>query len=80
MSSFTDIGNTSYSARKCISKIELQTKFNLIHEKEWTAGDTVIDICARYNTSTKTYYKWKKRYLENGINGLQDRSRKPNNT
>ena len=73
------MGNTSYSARKCIIKIELQTKFNLIHEKEWTAGDTVIDICARYNTSTKTYYKWKNRYLKYGIDGLQDKSRKLHN-
>src|SRR5574342_207769 len=77
--SFTDMGNTSYSAnRKCIIKIELQTKFNLIHEKEWT-GDTVTDICARYQISRKSYYKWKKRYLKYGIDGLQDRSRKPNN-
>src|SRR5574339_964759 len=74
------MGNTSYSAnRKCIIKIELQTKFNLIHEKEWTAGDTVTDICTRYNISTKTYFKWKNRYLKYGIDGLQDRSRKPHN-
>src|SRR5574342_360887 len=77
--SFTDMGNTSYSAnRKCIIKIELQTKFNLIHEKEWT-GDSVTDICARYHISTKTYYKWKKKYLNCGINGLWDKSRKPHN-
>jgi transposase len=42
-------------------------------------GDTVTDICARYNTSTKTYYKWKNRYLKYGIDGLRDRSRKPHN-
>jgi transposase len=41
--------------------------------------DTVTDICARYSTSTKTYYKWKNRYLKYGIDGLQDRSRKPHN-
>jgi transposase InsO family protein len=39
----------------------------------------VTDICIRYQISRKIYYKWKKRYLENGINGLQDRSRKPHN-
>jgi transposase InsO family protein len=42
-------------------------------------GDTVTDICARYSTSTKTYYKWKNRYLKYGIDGLQDKSRKPHN-
>ncbi len=39
----------------------------------------MTDICIRYQISRKIYYKWKKRYLENGINGLQDRSRKPHN-
>ena len=61
-----------------VYKIELQTKFNLIHEKDLT-GDTVTDICARYQVSRKSYYKWKNRYLENGINGLWDKSRKPHN-
>ena len=43
-------------------------------------GDTAVtDICARSNTSTKTYYNWKNRYLKDGIDGLQDRSRKPHN-
>jgi Helix-turn-helix domain len=69
---------SSSANRECIIKIELQTKFNLIHEKEST-GDTVTDICARYNISTKTYYKWKNRYLKDGIDGLQERSRKPHN-
>ena len=59
-------------------KIELQTKFNLIHEKELT-GDTVTDICIRYQISRKIYYKWKNRYIKYGIDGLQDRSRKPHN-
>ena len=49
-----------------VKEIELQTKYNLIHEKEWT-GDTVTDICTRYHTSRKSYYKWKNRYLENRI-------------
>jgi transposase len=42
-----------------------------------TAGDTVTDICARYQISRKSYYKWNNRYLKYGIDGLQDRSRKP---
>jgi hypothetical protein len=49
-----------------VYKIELQTKFNLIHEKEWT-GDTVTDICARYQISRKSYYKWK---LNNAVSIL----------
>jgi hypothetical protein len=46
--------------RKCIH-IEIRTRFNLIHEKEWT-GEPVSIICKKYGTSTKSYYKWKKRY------------------
>ena len=28
---------------------------------------------------SKTYYKWKNRYLKYGIDGLQDKSKKPHN-
>ena len=62
--------------RKCIQQIYKQ-KYNLTHKKEWTK-DTATDICARYQISRKTYYKWKKKYLKYGIDGLKDRS-KPHN-
>jgi transposase-like protein len=55
--------------------IEIERKFNLIHEHEWT-GNTVTDICKKYSVSRKTYYKWKDRY-EYGINGLHDVSKVP---
>ena len=71
----TNIGNTS--ARKWIS-IEIRTKFNLIHEHEWT-GNSISDICKKYEISRKTYYKWKNRYIKHGIDGLKDLSRKPHN-
>jgi transposase len=61
--------------RKCIH-IEIDERYNLIHEKEWT-GESVSIICKRYCTSRKTYYKWKKRYKEKGIEGLSDNSRRP---
>ncbi|MGA9151677.1 MAG: hypothetical protein WBZ36_13950 [Candidatus Nitrosopolaris sp.] len=53
--------------RKCIL-IEIRTKFNLIHEKEWT-GDTISNICKRYDDS-KTYYKWKSRHLSVDVQQL----------
>jgi transposase len=65
------------SVRKCIH-IEIDRRYNLIREKEWT-GDTVSNICNRYGTSRKTYYKWKKRYKQKGIDGLSDLSRRPHN-
>lgn len=59
----TDMGYTS--ARKCIH-IEIKRKYNLIHERQWT-GESVSIICKRYDISTKTYYKWKNRYKQKGI-------------
>jgi len=38
------------------NKIELQTKYNLIHEKEWIGGDTVTDICMLYQMSRKIFH------------------------
>ena len=40
-------------------------------------GNTVNDICKKYGVSRKTYYKWKARYENNGINGLHDVSKVP---
>ena len=45
-----------------------------------TAGDTVTDICARYQVSRKySTTSGITGTLKYGINGLQDRSRKPHN-
>jgi transposase len=63
------------SVRKCIH-IEIDRRYNLMHEKEWT-GETVSIICKRYSISRKTYYKWKNRYKQKGIEGLSDLSRRP---
>jgi len=59
-------------------KLGISEKFNLIHEKEWT-GDTVSNICKIHGTSRKSYYKWKNRYKQKGIDGLSDLSRRPHN-
>jgi transposase len=68
------MGYTS-AVRKCIH-IEINRRFNLIHEKEWT-GDTISNICKRYGVSRKTYYKWNNRYKQKGIESLSDNSRRP---
>ena len=54
----------------------MENRFNLIHEKEWT-GETVSNICKRYGIFRKSYYKWKNRYKEKGIDGLSDLSKRP---
>jgi transposase InsO family protein len=70
------MGYTS-AVRKCI-QIEIDKRYNLIHQKEWT-DEPVSIICKRYGTSRKSYYKWKNRYKEKGIEGLLDNSRRPHN-
>lgn len=34
-------------------------------------------LCAEYGISTKTGYKWKERFLKDGLKGLADQSRRP---
>ncbi|HEX7033766.1 MAG TPA: IS481 family transposase [Nitrososphaera sp.] len=60
------------------SEIE-EIRFNLIHEHERT-GESITNICRKYGVSRKSYYKWKKRYLARGIDGLKDLSRRPHDT
>jgi len=35
------------------------------------------ELCREYGISTKCGYKWRTRFLEEGIAGLEERSRKP---
>ena len=41
------------------------------------SGMSVGEICELFGMSRKTYYKWYKRYEEEGIAGLRERSRRP---
>ena len=38
---------------------------------------TFSELCDRYGISRKTGYKWVDRYVESGVDGLKDRSRRP---
>jgi transposase len=40
-------------------------------------GMSVSKICELFGMSRKTHYKWLKRYKEEGIEGLSERSRRP---
>lgn len=43
--------------------------------QDWRGGrQTVSDLCARYNISRKTGYKWAQRFVLEGPDGLLDRS------
>lgn len=46
--------------------------------QEFEAGElSRAEICRRYGVSRKTGYKWYERYLEDGVAGLGDGSRRP---
>jgi len=40
-------------------------------------GEAFSDLCARFGISRKTGYKWKERFLADGLAGLSDQSRRP---
>ena len=35
------------------------------------------ELCREHGISAKTGYKWKKRFINNGLAGLEDESRRP---
>ena len=43
-------------------------------------GSNFSELCERFGISRKTGYKWRQRYQENGLAGLQERSRRPQHT
>jgi transposase InsO family protein len=43
-------------------------------------GETVADVCRRYGISRDTYYRYRRRYLTEGLEGLEDQSRRPNSS
>jgi transposase InsO family protein len=60
---------------KVVTMAEL--RYEVLFEPK-RSGETVADVCRRYGISRDTYYRYRRRYLAEGIEGLDDRSRKPN--
>src|SRR5262245_830166 len=56
------------------SPVEQRERFIRDHR---AALYTMAELCARYDVSRKTGYKWLERFDEAGRQGLQDRSRAP---
>lgn len=61
-------------ALKVVTMAELRRE--VLIEAERT-GLTVTEICRRYGISRQTYYRYRRRYLSEGLAGLEDRSRRP---
>jgi transposase InsO family protein len=61
-------------ALKVASMEEL--KLEVLLEPERT-GESVREVCARHGISRASYYRYRRRYLEEGLEGLTPRSRRP---
>lgn len=68
------------AVRKCI-QIEIDKRYNLIHEKEWTGESVCIYYLQeiRYVRLERATISGKNRYKEKGIEGLSDLSKRPHN-
>lgn len=61
-------------ALKVVSMQEL--KLAVLLEPERT-GETVAEVCRRHGISRETFYSYRRRYLAEGLAGLEPRSRRP---
>jgi transposase len=43
----------------------------------WDSGVSFVELCRRFGISAKTGYKWLNRFVDEGPDGLGDRSRRP---
>lgn len=54
----------------------MEERVKFVHQ--WRRGESSLaEQCRQYGVSRKTAYKWLERYQEQGLAGLQDRSRAP---
>jgi transposase InsO family protein len=61
-------------ALQVVSMEELKLKVLLEPER---TGETIAEVCARHGISRASYYRYRRRYLEEGLAGLEPRSRRP---
>lgn len=61
-------------ALKVVSMAELRREVLIVVE---SSGESIADICRRYGISRQTYYRYRRRYLLEGLDGLEDKSRRP---
>ena len=62
-------------ALKVVSMPELRREVLLEAQR---TGEPVASVCQRFGISRATYYRYRRRYLVEGLEGLEDRSRRPN--
>ena len=55
-------------------RMDERVRFVLDAQEGWTS---MSELCRRYGVSRRVGYKWVDRYQEEGLSGLEDRSRAP---
>lgn len=61
-------------ALKVVSMEELRLEVLLEAER---TSETVSEICKRYGITRQTFYEYRRRYLADGLDGLEPRSKRP---
>src|SRR6266511_1741223 len=61
-------------ALRTVTMAELRLEVLLEAEQ---SGESVAEVCRRYRISRETYYRYRRRYLAAGMEGLEDQSRRP---
>lgn len=64
-------------ALKVVTMAELRREVLLEAQR---TGEPVSSICQRFGISRQTYYRYRRRYLAEGLDGLETRSRRPNHS
>lgn len=54
----------------------VEQRLAVLEELGWS-GRSVREVCARHGISPDTFYAWRRRYAEAGLDGLVARSRRP---
>lgn len=62
---------------KEVSAVESRIEFVRLAGQK---GTNIRQLCRRYRISSRTAYKWIRRYQESGETGLKERSRRPNHS
>ena len=62
---------------KVVNPMEERVKFVLLASQRCL---TMTDLCGEFEISRKTGYKWLKRYEQEGLKGIRERSRRPINS
>lgn len=59
---------------EAVSKMSLKREFAQLASQ---GNVTMTELCQRFNISRQTGYKWLRRYVEGSVQGLNERSRRP---